>query len=390
VQVRGRAIGGAALAVALVVAVVSLRGQVEPPGSGPTAQPMPTTTPSLRALPVRPAERATQWRTFELPAGTLTAMADPEHIVIAGITNPAGPPPRATLTVRSRDGSAREHGYQPQPAGWEPVNWQILDGALYVTEVPVEGNGLGSTRLMRVDLSGGSVEQIPVRSVQPLWPSPVAAGDSVINIGRPSLLTVGDELIGTGISAKNPSEQCAIAIRPSTGAERTVACGIGTPILEPADGEALIRLGDNTPNGCSMRLITPGRGELMLPIHVECQQRQIIPIDDWQAYLIDGPGPAQPLLATNGTDRVMLGTAKMAAVSCHGRLYWVSGDSSEWSLGREVLRWTPGDSEVEVVRRSRGQTEFGWPTCVDGTLGVLAHPSAVGSRLSRLMVLDRP
>jgi hypothetical protein len=59
---------------------------------------------------------------------------------------------------------------------------------------------------------------------------------------------------------------------------------------------------------------------------------------------------------------VMLGTARAVAVFCHGRLYWVS----DGHVGSEVRRWTPGAGEVEVVRRSRGKTEFGLPTCTQG------------------------
>jgi hypothetical protein len=392
VRVRGRAIGGAVLAVALVVAVVSLRGQVEAPGSGPPAQPMPpTTTPSPRTLPVLPAERATQWRTYKLPAGTMTARADPEHIVMTGIAEPDDPRSAEMLTVWSRDGSRQEFGYRPQPGSWATVDWQILDGALYVVEIPMDGGDLRSgARLTRVDLGSGRVEQIPVRSVQPLWPSMFAVGNELIGAGRRYLLTLGDELIVTGISAKNPAEQCAIAIRPSTRVERTIGCGVGPPIIEPADGGVFIRLPDNSPDGCAARLLMPGRGAFGLPVFSgDCRQRQVIPLGGWQAYLINGADPAQPLLATNGSDRVMLGTAALV-VFCHGRLYWVSGGHKEWPVGTEVLRWTPGASEVEVVHRSQGETWFGWPMCVDGTLGVQAYPSPPDPQPPDLLVLDRP
>jgi hypothetical protein len=392
VRVQRKAIGGVVLAAALVIAVVSLRGQVEPAASGPTAEPMPlTTTPNPPALPLRSAERTTQWRTYELPAGAMIVKPDPEHIVVGSVTEPTGPEPEAVLTVRSRDGSGQELSYRSQPAGWWPVDWQILNGALYVIEISGdESVGLGGARLMRVDLGNGRFEQIPVRSVQPLWPR-LPAVDEQAGPGRRSLLTFGDELIAIGTNVKNPAEQCAIAIRPSTRAERIVACGVGPPVIEPADGGVLIRLPDNSPNGCSVRLLMPGSGEFGLPVFIGyCQQRQIIPLDGWRAYLTDGPESANPLLATNGTDRVMLGMVKMVAVSCHGRLYWMSGGGME-PFGTEVLRWTPGASEVEVVRRSRGETVFGLPTCDGGTLGVPVHGSAVdGYRVLDLLVLDRP
>lgn len=374
-RVRRRAIGGTVLAIALVVAVALLRGQVEPPESDPTAQPMPlTATPSPRTLPFRPAERVTRWRIYQLPAGTVQARADPEYIVMSSVAESALRQPEGVLTVRSRDGSEWESGYRSQRAGWEPVDWQILDGALFVIEVQDEGL---DSRLMRVEFGDGRVEEIPVGSVQRL---------------APTLLTVGDELVGAGISVKNPTERCAITIKPSTGDERIVACGVVLPIIEPADGGVLIKLPDNSPDGCSVRLLIPGRGEFGLPVFVGyCRQRQIIPLDGWQASYLDGTEPAQPLLATNGTDGVVLGMAKVAAVSCHGRLYWVSGGRRDSPYGTEVLRWTPGDREVEVVRRSRGETEFGWPTCVKGTLSVPVYGSAVdGSPLTGLMVLDRP
>lgn len=363
------------LAAALVVAVASLRGQVEPPEPGSTAQPMPLT--AAPTLPFRPAERLAPWHIYPVPAGTVTARADPEYIVLSSIAESALRRPEIVLTVQSRDGSGQEFGYRSEQAGWEPADWQILDGALFVVEVQDEGLG---SRLVRVEVGGeqaGRVEQIPVHSVQRL---------------APSLLTVGDELVSTGISAKNPIEQCAIAIKPSTREERIVACGIVLPVIEPADGGVLIKLPDNSPNGCSVRLLIPGRGEFGMPVFVGyCRQRQIIPLDRWQAYDIDGPGPAQPLQATDGTDNVVLGTAKVAAVSCHGRLYWVSGGRKDSPYGIEVLRWTPGAGEVEVVRRSRDETEFGWPTCAKGTLGVPMHGSAAdGSPLTGLMVLDRP
>jgi hypothetical protein len=78
-------------------------------------------------------------------------------------------------------------------------------------------------------------------------------------------------------------------------------------------------------------------------------------------------------------------------VSCHGRLYWVSGGRNDSAFGVEVLRWMPGADEVEVVDRSQGQTEFGPPMCAGGTLSVPVHgPAADGSALVGLRVLDRP
>ena len=375
---RGRAVAGATLAVALFVAVGSLRGTVEPSVAGSTTAPTPATSaPSPRVLPFRPAERAVNWRVYEVPPGTITARADPEHVMLSSIDEPGDGQAQGVLTVQARDGSGLQTSYRPRPAGWEPADWQLLDGALYVVEVLIDqGEGLGS-RLMRVDLGSGLAREIPIRSVKRL---------------APSLLTVGDELIGTGTSAKNPIEQCAIAIRPSSGAERTVACGIVLPIIESADGGVLIKLPDNSPDGCAVRLLMPGRGEFGLPVFVGyCRQRQIIPLGGWQAYHVDGPGPAQPLLATDGVDNIVLGTAKIAAVACHGRLYWVSGGRKDSPYGVEVLRWTPGAPEVEVVYRSRGRTELGWPSCTEGTLGVPVRSSAAdGSRLLALRVLDRP
>jgi len=386
------------LAAALVVAVVSLRGQVEPTASGPTAssptaEPMPlTATPSPPALPLRSAERDTPWSTDELPPGAVIAKPDPEHIVVVSVTEPAGPRPESVLTVRSRDGSGQEFSYRPPPAGWLPVDWQILDGALYVIEISMdESVDQGSARLMRVDLGNRRVEQILVRSVHPLWPRLSAGGNGQPRPIRYSLLTFGNELIVTGINVKNPAEHCVIAIRPRDNTERTVACGAGPPTIEPADGGVLIRLPDNSPNGCSVRLLVPGRGEFGLPVFIGyCQYLQIIPLDGWQAYLTDTPEPALPLLATNGTDRVMLGMATMFAVYCHGRLYWVSGGGTE-SFGTQVLRWTPGASEVEVVRRSQDETVFGFLTCTEGTLGVQVYSSATDNfRLTSLLMLDRP
>jgi hypothetical protein len=386
VLTRGRVIGGAALAIALVAAVVSLRGQVEPPESGPTAQPMPpTTTPRPRALPVRPAELTGQWRIYNLPTGTVAARADPEHIMLSSIAAPAGPQPpagprpEAMLTVWLRDGSEQEFGYRSQSADWEPAEWQILDNTLFVLEIPVdEGDSPDGGRLRRVDLVGGRIGEISVRSVRQL---------------APRLLTVDGELISTGISVNNPAEQCAIAIRPSTGVERTVACAVGPPIIEPADGGVLIRLPDNSPDGCAMRLLIPGRGEFGIPVFIGyCRRLHIIPLGGWRAYHFDGTDPAYSLFATDGTDRIALGTAKVAAVSCHGRLYWVSGGRSYLPYGVEVLRWTPGASEVEVVRRSRDQTEsFGQPMCDKGTLSVMIRRTVAGSSwLAGLQVLDRP
>jgi hypothetical protein len=265
-----------------------------------------------------------------------------------------------------------------QSAGWAPSDWQILDSTLFVLEIPVaEGNGPGGGRLMRVNLGDGRVEEFPVRSVRQL---------------APRLLAVDGELIGVGISAENPAEQCVIAIRPSTGVERTVVCSVGIPIIEPADGGVLIRLPDSSPDGCLVRLLVPGRGEFGIPVFIGyCRRLKILPLDGWQAYHIDGHDPVYSLIVTDGTDSVALGTVKVAAVSCHGRLYWVSGGPNYMPSGVEVLRWTPGASEVEVVRRSRDKTEsFSRPTCDGGTLGVPVRRSVGGSSwLAELLVLDR-
>src|SRR5262249_20941509 len=234
-----------------------------------------------------------------------------------------------------------------------------------------------TSRLMRVDLVSGRAEEVTVHSVRDL---------------EPTLLTVGDELIAIGTSPKDLGEQCAIAIRPSMGVERTVVCGIRSPAIEPADGGVLIRLPDNSPNGCSVRLLVPGRDEFGLPVYIGyCHQRQIIPLDGWQAYYLDGPEPAQPLLANDETDRVMLGMTKAPAAACHGRLYWVSGGSDDSQFGVEVLRWTPGAREVEVIYRSQDGTGLGWPTCTQGTLTVTVHSStAVGSPMPSMLMLDQP
>jgi hypothetical protein len=392
VRVRGRAIGGAVLAVALVVAVVSLRGQAEPFASGPT--PPATTTPSPPPLPVRSAEPVPQWTTYELPADVFWASADPAYIgLVRGTIDPAGRPLDIGLTVRSRDDSRQEFDYRPQP-GWVPLGWQILDGALVVMEIPADSDpGQSGGRLMRVGLGGGgSVKEITVGSVRRIEPRLLTPGDV--------LITVGDELIGTGISVTNPAERCVIAIRPNTGVERTVACTLGVPSIDAVDGGVLIKLPDNSPDGCTMRLLTPDGGESALPEFAggNCMQQHIIPLGGWQAYY-DGPGPAAyPLNATDGTDRVVLGTANLTAVSCHGRLYWVSGgsdrlpsDESNYLLsGVEVLRWTPGASEVEVIRSSQDQTEsFGPPTCDEGTLGVPVISAAGSPRMISLMMLER-
>lgn len=375
---RGRFIAGAVLVVALVSAVVSLRGQVEPTVAQPPQPPVPTTTraePTI--LPVRPAERSARWRVYGVPAGTATVRADPEHVVLFHVDDPLVEHPRGVLVVRNRDGSGVETTYRPQPVGWEPADWLIMDGSLYVIEVLViEGDGFGS-RLIRFDLTSGRTDQIPVHAVQRL---------------APSLLSVGDELIGIGVSARNQIENCAVAIRPSTGEERVVACGLVLPMLESADGGVLIKLPDNSPNGCAVRLLLPGRNSYGLPIFVGyCRQRQIIPLGRWQAYQLDGPFPAQPLQATDGSREVVLGSAKVSAVVCHGRLYWVSGGDRGDPHGVEVLRWTPGAEEVEVVHRNQGRTQLGWPTCAGGTLTVpVRSPPEDGSKLIEVRVLDRP
>jgi hypothetical protein len=371
-------LAGAGLAVVLLAAVLSLRGQVEPSVAGSTEPAAPTTTTAQPlVLPVRPAMRNAHWWVDPVPAGTATARAYPEHVVQLRLDEPPGSRPSGTIVVLSRDGSGLETSYRPQPAGWEPADWLIMDGALFLVEtLVVEGAGLGS-RLMRVDLVSGLAEEIQVHAVQRL---------------APSLLSVGDELIGTGVSATNPIENCAIAIRPKTHQERVVACGLVLPTIASADGGVLIKLPDSSPGGCSVRLLLPGRGAFGLLVFVGyCRQRQIIPLGIWQAYQIDGPFPAQPLLATEGNRQFVLGPAKVSAVSCHGRLYWVSGGRQDSPYGVEVLRWTPGVEEVEVVHRNQDQTELGWPTCAGGTLTVPVYSAAAdGSRLLGLRVLDRP
>lgn len=376
---HGRVVAGAVLVIALVAAILSLRGQVEPTVATPTEPPPPTaTTPAEPTeLPVRTALRETHWRVYDVPPGTSLARADPEHVVISVPDDPQGASLIGTLIVRSRDGSGLETSYRPQPPGWGPAAWQILGGELFVVEVlVVDGNGLGS-RLMRVNLATGRAEQIPVHIVQRL---------------APYVLSVGDELISAGISTKNPIENCVVAIRPSTGEERIVACGLVEPMIGSADGGALIRLPDNSPDGCSVRLLLPGRGAFGIPVFVGyCDQSQIIPVGTWHVYHIRGRFAARPLLATEGTRRLMLGTLKVAAVSCHGRLYWVSGGPRSSQYGVEVLRWTPGAEEVEVVFRSRDSTQLGLPMCADGTVTVpVVGPQADGSVLVGVRVLDRP
>ena len=372
---RGRLVAAAVLVAALVAAVISLRGQVEPSVAAPPDEPAVTTTikPPPPLLPVRPGPRS-RWRTYEVPAGVSAARADPEYVV-ESLSDPLTRPD-SSLLVLARDGSGLRLEYRPQPAGWQPVNWVIMDSTLYVTEIQLGSSDL-SGRLVRVELATGQASEIPVHSVRPL---------------SPSLASVGDELVGAGPSTTSQIEFCAIAIRPRTGQERVIACGIVMPIIEPVDGGVLIKLPDSSVAGCSIRLLLPGLSPYGVPVVVGyCWQRQIIPLGPWQVYHLDGPPAAQPLLASRAGREIRLGTAKLSVVTCHGLVYWVSGGPPDAPFGTDVLRWTPGADEVEVIYREQSGAELGWPSCAGGTLTIGRRgPAHDSSALIGLQVLDRP
>jgi hypothetical protein len=380
VRVRGRAAGGAAVAVALLVSVVLLRDQVEPTEAarGPAEPPAPTaTTVAPDVLPARPVEPAPQWLHYQVPPGAVRAVADPGHVLF-WLGGQSAEPLDGSLLVQARDGSGASIEYRPTEPGWAVVNALVLDHALYTVELAWASIELdnGDVRLNRVDLATGLVRPVPVR--------PVGSDRS--------LLSVGDELVTVGLSGSNPSQYCVVAIQPGTGAQRSVVCGPTMPVLTAADGGVLITQPDGTQQGCTVRLLAPGRGEFGVPVSVgSCGLAEIVVVGDWHARVTVRDSPTVPLVLVRGDQRLLLGPTKLTAVPCHGWLYWVAGGQDRSRLGLQVRRWRPGPDLVEIVHSAAPGTRLGQPVCADGTLTVSVYDvQSEQARLTALLVLDRP
>ena len=101
--------------------------------------------------------------------------------------------------------------------------------------------------------------------------------EGILTLGARPIVRDGDELVGAGPSTTSQIEFCAIAIRPRTGQERVIACGIVMPIIEPVDGGVLIKLPDSSVAGCSKCHTMRGVGGTIGPDLSNLPQRDYAP-----------------------------------------------------------------------------------------------------------------
>jgi hypothetical protein len=190
-----------------------------------------------------------------------------------------------------------------------------------------------------------------------------------------------------------------VAIRPSTGAERVLWCFDpiapieSSPLqLTASETGVLITAVDST--GCVMRLLRPDGFEVdqVRAPSLACQIRwSLVGVGNWVAYLSSDGGPLASLVATDGMEQVQLGAANAPAVPCHGWLYWLGAHSDEESFGTQVLRWRPGSTDIEIVRKAAGGEGFHFLSCGGGTLAVpvSSNPNS-GVGMTSVLVRDRP
>lgn len=89
-----------------------------------------------------------------------------------------------------------------------------------------------------------------------------------------------------------------------------------------------------------------------------------------------------PLVARRDNREITLDTAALDVHACGGRIYWLSRPTDEQQ--GELVRWTPGDTKVEVLEVGTGSAA---PSrCVNGVLNVVTY----GGGRPRLWALDAP
>lgn len=360
----------------MVVAVVVLRGQVEPVSSAepPGTSPPPAAEPGL---PVREPAEPPDWRTHQVAAEHATASANREYL-----SELRYEPDNATeVAVYRRDDGLHLLTHRPED-GWEPLHVQLYRDALLVVETwrgdePWTEDRPPPARLMRVELPSGTATELAV--------------DAEVRFMR----IAGDELLTARFA--DPERTCVVAVNLRTGAERDVHCRDGQVDdvwFEPRSGQpAWAYLDPSAPCPEWFTWSAGGAGsagKVVEPVElVNCEPPLFR--DGWAVHR--GGDPAQPRLTAerrNGEAFVLDGPGD--GVFCGAHLYWISsGVQVDVPGDVQLRRWHPGARYAEVVLEiDESQQYVSVPSCVDGVLSFQLTAAGPPSGASELWVLDLP
>jgi hypothetical protein len=379
---RARVVAALLGAAALLAAVLTLRGQVEPARPVASSPAPPTATSAPEPLPIRPNRRPLDWRRYPLPPGSVQVRADQTHLTVLQ-ASPSEQLPSTTLLVISRQTGEQVFSYRPEP-DWQPRHWQLHGPDLLVMELR---QPLGESqprldetaRLRLVHLGTAAVRELPVRSVQTLRPDGLqVAGEDVLVVGH------------TG----SPPRTCVVAVR-LTGSDRTVQCEPGhdgaVAFVEGVAGLRWTFVG-RTSHPCPKwhELAADGSTRSLDAGLDQCPHWSESQLGEWTVRLDDGAGQP-PRLRAYGPDgeRLTLDEPGIPGLACGSHYYWTSFEDAR----PRILRWradTDHSHPVYDAREGReGTVELQPHACTDGVLTVAVYPPTE-STAAQAWVLDQP
>jgi len=331
---------GVLILVAVVVGVIVLRRPEPPPAAVPSPEP-------AHQEPVTRTPVTLNWHEVPLVPDTqqvTDALADDQH----GVFPVSGP------RLVKADGTELVRGTQPLKSA--------LDGSTLVAIEVVTGH----TKLSTVDLTTGQPQS------------------------RTLDFAAQGSAIGGGFAVLQNDAHCLTTVNVHTLTEVLSMCDAqgGTFALLGGETDGVQWRVNKADGGCGgwFRLGPDGVQERMDVAEDECRAASLVRIGGWRVFAAfpryeTGALYPGPLVARRGSREIALDNTVMDVHACGGHLYWLSKPTNLGPSQGNLVRWMPGDNDVQEFdsylppQQMSRSTSAASPKCVNGVLNFATYDS---------------